>query len=712
MTMLETEEFVYVTEAADMARALAPLHNAPLLAVDTETTGLLAHRDKLLLLQLYAEGHPMVVIDCRAIALRLVAEAVRPLLTGRGQLRVLHNAAFDYGIIMHHLGLRMERLYDTMLVERLLTAGLNADCGLGAVAHRYLNRHLDKAVRQTFIGMAPDHEFTVEQLVYAAEDVAVLPAIVRMQQKRLKDAGLLDIARLEFAVLPALAEAHVWGIRVDVDRWRTFIAGVAAEAEEAEKELVATLTPYLERYRQDREVGLAEAYQAAFAQREAAKAFREAQAEQARQAALDRGLSRGEARDVFNAVKKAIPLPPAPPKPDAGSGPINLESSEQVGRALLEMEVPLPCNESGKPTTKKEVMLALVDSGEYPVVDRFMEWREMNKLVSTYGEIVNHVDAANRLHAFFNQLVSTGRLSCREPNLQQVPNTERGHELRLCFIAKEGYRIISTDYSAIEMRILAEVTGEPLLLWSIEQGLDPHGMTALRMFPEVQGALGVRPAEIDDLLNRAKQDPEALEHLKALLAAVKEDHGHYRKVAKMINFGVAYGLSPQGLSAKLRIPLPDAKRYISDYFATNQHIDRWLKEYGARGLTRLESRTILGRPRYFRLPKREECPEKWMYDAGLRRIKRQVCNAVIQGSSADITKLAMVLIRQAFLDGGWDAKMLLSVHDELVVEAAADQAEQVAALVRDKMLEAARRVLNTVVVDAEGGIGASWGEAH
>jgi DNA polymerase-1 len=415
---------------------------------------------------------------------------------------------------------------------------------------------------------------------------------------------------------------------------------------------------------------------------------------------------------VFNAVKKAIPLPPAPPKPDAGSGPINLESSEQVGRALLEMEVPLPCNESGKPTTKKEVMLALVDSGEYPVVDRFMEWREMNKLVSTYGEIVNHVDAANRLHAFFNQLVSTGRLSCREPNLQQVPNTERGHELRLCFIAKEGYRIISTDYSAIEMRILAEVTGEPLLLWSIEQGLDPHGMTALRMFPEVQGALGVRPAEIDDLLNRAKQDPEALEHLKALLAAVKEDHGHYRKVAKMINFGVAYGLSPQGLSAKLRIPLPDAKRYISDYFATNQHIDRWLKEYGARGLTRLESRTILGRPRYFRLPKREECPEKWMYDAGLRRIKRQVCNAVIQGSSADITKLAMVLIRQAFLDGGWDAKMLLSVHDELVVEAAADQAEQVAALVRDKMLEAARRVLNTVVVDAEGGIGASWGEAH
>jgi DNA polymerase-1 len=158
--------------------------------------------------------------------------------------------------------------------------------------------------------------------------------------------------------------------------------------------------------------------------------------------------------------------------------------------------------------------------------------------------------------------------------------------------------------------------------------------------------------------------------------------------------------------------LPDAKRYISDYFATNQHIDRWLKEYGARGLTRLESRTILGRPRYFRLPKREECPEKWMYDAGLRRIKRQVCNAVIQGSSADITKLAMVLIRQAFLDGGWDAKMLLSVHDELVVEAAADQAEQVAALVRDKMLEAARRVLNTVVVDAEGGIGASWGEAH
>jgi DNA polymerase-1 len=544
--------------------------------------------------------------------------------------------------------------------------------------------------------------------VYAAEDVAVLPAIVRMQQKRLKDAGLLDIARLEFAVLPALAEAHVWGIRIDVDRWRTFIAHVAAEAKAVEAELVAELTPYLDRYRQDKEAGLAEEYQAAFAQREAAKAYREAEAERARQAALEQGMSKGAARDVFNAVKKAIPLPPAPPKPDAGSGPINLESTEQVGRALLEMEVPLPCNEAGKPTTKKEVMLALVDSGEYPIVDRFMEWREMNKLVSTYGEIVNLVDAANRLHPVFNQLVSTGRMSAKEPNVQQVPNTERGHELRLCFIAREGYKLVATDYSAIEMRILAEVTGEPLLLWSIEKGLDPHSMTAVRMFPEVQGALGVQAVEIDALLNRAKQDPEALEQLKTWLAAVKDEHGHYRKVAKMINFGVAYGLSPQGLSSKLRIPLPDAKRYINDYFATNQHIDRWLKTYGSKGLTRLESRTILGRPRYFRLPKREECPQKWMYEAGLRRIKRQVCNHVIQGTSADITKLAVVLLRQAIADGGWDAKMLLFVHDEVVLEVREDQAEAVAELMRAKMVEAAKRILAVVQIDAVAEIETYW----
>jgi DNA polymerase-1 len=301
-----------------------------------------------------------------------------------------------------------------------------------------------------------------------------------------------------------------------------------------------------------------------------------------------------------------------------------------------------------------------------------LEHRALSKLKGTYVDALPLlVDPADgRLHTTFHQAgAATGRLSSTDPNLQNIPvRTELSRRIRAAFVAPPGRRLVSADYSQIELRILAHYSGDPALLESFRTGEDVHTRTAAETY-------GVPPAEVT---------PEM------------------RRVAKMLNFGIAYGLSAFGLSQRLDLPPREGQAIIDRYFARYAGVKRWLGEIVAQARRDGEVRTVFGRVR--------PMPEISARNPALRQgAERTAINTPIQGTAADLVKVAMLRVHAALARQRLDARMLLQVHDELVVEAAERAVEPVAALLKREM-EAVEGL--TVPLLVEVGHGRSWAEAH
>ncbi len=305
--------------------------------------------------------------------------------------------------------------------------------------------------------------------------------------------------------------------------------------------------------------------------------------------------------------------------------------------------------------------------GEHPVVDSILEWRQLTKLKSTYVDALPLLCATDgRVHTSFNQAVaSTGRLSSADPNLQNVPvRTAWGQRIRHAFVADPGQQLVSADYSQIELRVLAHVSGEPELITSFERGEDIHRRTA---------------AEVYDV------DPQS----------VTPDQ---RRIAKVVNFGVVYGLSDFGLARDTGMDQEAARLFIEKYFASFPAVTRYLER------TRMHARewgwveTFMGRRRHL--------PDIRAANRQLRgAAERMAVNMPIQGAAADIMKLAMIRCDAALRDAGVRSRLLLQVHDELVLECPGDEVDRAVALVRDAMGGAAELVV-PLVVDVK--VGENW----
>jgi DNA polymerase-1 len=308
----------------------------------------------------------------------------------------------------------------------------------------------------------------------------------------------------------------------------------------------------------------------------------------------------------------------------------------------------------------------------HPLPAKILEWRAIAKLLSTYVEplpLLIHPETG-RIHTCFNQTVTaTGRLSSTDPNLQNIPiRTEESRRIRAAFIPEPGKRLISADYSQIELRILAHLTGDPTLVRAFTAGEDVHTRTA---------------AEVFDVL------PE-------LVTA------EMRRRAKVINFGIIYGMGPQRLARELAISLADAQRYIASYFARYAGVARFIEE------TLVEARrqgfvaTLLKRRRYL--------PELTSREEGVRQFaERTAINTPVQGSAADLIKLAMVRLEARLARERLPAAMILQVHDELVFEADADALEPVMRAIREEM-ESVLPLRVPLRVDMHAG--ANWAEVH
>ena len=353
---------------------------------------------------------------------------------------------------------------------------------------------------------------------------------------------------------------------------------------------------------------------------------------------------------------------------------LNLGSPKQLSALLFDrlglVSDRMRKTKTGAYSTDADVLESLRD--EHPVVPLILEHRELGKLKNTYLDalppLVN--PRTGRLHTSFRQAVaSTGRLSSTEPNLQNIPiRSELGAEIRRAFVAPEGAVLVSADYSQIELRVLAHLCRDPVLLGAFREGIDVHTQTAAEVF-------------------RLPRDEVGPSH---------------RRVAKAVNYGLIYGQSEHGLARALGIPRREAKLYIERYFERFSRVRSYMDEVVQRARERGEAETILGRKR--------PIPALGGRDYRARsQAERIAQNTPIQGSAADILKRAMLRVQDALTASALPARMLLTVHDELVLEVEREAADAVSELVRREMAQAYPLDLPLVV---EIGVGSTWADAH
>lgn len=355
----------------------------------------------------------------------------------------------------------------------------------------------------------------------------------------------------------------------------------------------------------------------------------------------------------------------------------NVGSPKQLGKILFE-KMNLPGgkkNKSGGYGTDASVLEDLEAAG-YDLPKRVLEWRQIAKLKSTYSDaLVEQINpATGRIHTSYAMAgAQTGRLSSTDPNLQNIPvRTEEGRKIRGAFVAREGWKLLSLDYSQIELRVLAHIAGIGALVDAFRDGQDIHAITASQVFNV--------PAEgIDPMV---------------------------RRQAKAINFGIIYGISAFGLARQLSIPRGDAKNYIDAYFERYPGIRDYMEcavdQCRKHGLVE----TLFGRRIHLDQINAKN-PMQRNY------AERQAINAPIQGSAADIIKRAMIRVPKAIASAGLGARMLLQVHDELLFEAPEEQADRTIEIVKDAMEAATYPALELKVpLVVEAGIGDDWATAH
>jgi DNA polymerase I-like protein with 3'-5' exonuclease and polymerase domains len=565
--------YLLVQDRAGLEAMTAALEETKLVAIDTETTGLDPGADRVRLLTLNLDttddGRFSYIVD----AFRVDLSPLWELLAAKEL--VLHNAAFDLAFLARLGFIPMGKVYDTMLLAQLLTAGTADRNTLVACCERHLGRALDKAEqRGDWSG-----KLTAAQLAYAAADVEVLPPLLEALVAKIKEAGLVEVARIEQRCLPAIVWLASRGVALDVDTWQGMDVIARDEALRLRQEL-------------DQDA-------------------------------------------------------PARPGNALFVEPWNWDSTQQAQQALALAGVEVA-------DTADETLAAV----EHPLAELLRRYRHARKRSSTYGtDWLKHVAEDNRVYASWRQIgAASGRMSCSDPNMQNLP---RG-DYRRCIVAPPGRVLVKADYSQIELRIAAKVSGDKALLAAYQRGDDLHTMTA-------RNVLGI--------------------------ADVTKEH---RQLAKALNFGLLYGMGARGFRqyAKgqygLDLSEADAHRYRTAFFKSYPGLAQWHRRVRSQRVT--ETRTLAGRRR--------------LLDAKTPDTQR--LNTPVQGTGADGLKLALALLweRRTQAPGAFP---VLAVHDEVVVEADAGQADAVAVWLKAAMVDAITPLVAPVPVEVEVKTARTWG---
>lgn len=338
---------------------------------------------------------------------------------------------------------------------------------------------------------------------------------------------------------------------------------------------------------------------------------------------------------------------------------VNIDSNAQLLKALKKLGLPL------ESTDVKEISRYK----GFPAIDALLDYRKAQKFISTYGEsLIDKIHTiTGRLHTEFRQMVSTGRMSSSNPNLQNIPKKQI---YRSCFVSKPGYVLITADMSGAELRILGNLSEDQIFIESYRNGIDLHTRTSSEIFD----------------------------------VPMEKVTGDMRNAAKAINFGLAYGLSKFGLAQRLKLTEDAAEEMITKYFQRYKGIKRYLDRSARQAVIERFSRTVSGRKRFYNLPDYEH-PE---YKRQKAAVEREAKNAPIQGANADTIKESMIYIVDRLSKSELDAKLLLTVHDEVIVEAREDHAAQAKHIVEQSIKDGFGRYFHLIPMETDALQGPCW----
>ncbi len=604
----EDLRYELVDTPAALEALRATLEASPLIAVDTETTGLDNKTAGLVGLCLSVASQagyyiPVGHKEGTNLPLEAVQKALKPVLDDAGKRLLFHNAKYDLPVLERH-GLlpsdleRPGKLVDTMIAAYLSNPGERHlsldDLSLRHFAHEMIpiEKLIGKGKNQKNFSETP----IPDACRYGAEDADITFRLWDVYSRDLEEKGLTRLFfDMEMALLPVLKAMEGKGITLDTGALARISVRLKDEIARLEKEIHAL----------------------------AGEAF-------------------------------------------------NIGSPAQLQVVLFEKLGLKPGKKTKTGYSTDADVLAKLE-GEHPIIGKLLDYRESTKLQSTYVEALPTMvfPGTGRVHTSYSQVIAaTGRLSSIDPNLQNIPvRTALGKEVRDCFTASSPDNVLlCADYSQIELRLLAHLSGDPALKDAYRNGIDIHTRTAAALY----------------------KVPEA---------SVTSD---MRRSAKVVNFGVLYGMGAQRLAAQLRIPRNEASRFIENYFASYARVDAYIRDTVDRGRKQGYVETLAGRRRY--LPDLLSDNRMLMENA-----ERIAANTPIQGSAADLIKLAMIRIHRELEQSPLRCDMLLQVHDELVFEVAKDDVEKASALVKREM-EGAMELDVPLVVEI--GTGRTWLEAH
>jgi DNA polymerase I-like protein with 3'-5' exonuclease and polymerase domains len=605
------------------------------LGVDTETTGLDPREDRVCLVQVASPDFALVVDlrgwrsgDAREVPweepglaeLRQLLEGPRP--------KVLQNAAFDLNFLLGEGVVLGGPLFDTMIAAKLVNNGTGAKNDLGSLVPRVLKCELPKELQKSNWG----GEHTHEMLVYAARDAICLPRMCGPLTEALEGARvqegttLWDIFRLEMQALRPIALMQWNGFGFDLGEALALRESLQERADALQLVFLGRLDEAIrERHPEDEGVWLPR-----------------------------------EADGSFNTREKDSGNVRLGTKRYAGFNP---RSPQQMAKRFEQAGILLPPNEKGVPSLDQNLLA--FQRNEEPLIDAYLTWKNSVTRVSHVEKLIASVGSGGRIHAGYRQLgAETGRLSCAEPNLQQVP---REHEFRDLFKAAPGYALVVADFSQVELRVAAELSGEPRMIEAYQAGRDLHTETAVLITQK--DAATITKAE--------------------------------RTSAKVANFGLLYGAGPATLQKQavaqygIDMPLSEAKALVEGFRSAYPVLYEWQMREGNR--TTAAVFTVLGRRRML----------VGFNDKYTTRINTQV-----QGTAGDIAKLAIARIWQCILaEPLGEARLIAMVHDEIGLEVRQGCEEKWAALLKDAMEGAGAQVCQRVPIVAEVSIGATWAEA-
>lgn len=559
-------------------------------------------------------------------------------------LKLGHNLKFDYKFL-RMIGIVMENLYDVMLGEIVLTTGKNLKYGLDRLVFDAFGIRLNKDVRRGFINHSG--VFTLGEILYTGEDVEYLFDLYNNQQERLKKENLVQVAQLENHALPAIADIEFNGLHINQDKWKK-------QAKRAEIEKQA----YVEK--------------------------------------LDRIIMDNPIFKPFRIFAYNLNL--FEPVESIRKVAINWNSPAQV---LQVMKKIIPDLESvGAPELSKY-------KNKSELIELYIKYKEWGKLTSSYGEkFLEHLYADNRIHTEFWQILRTGRMSCSNPNMQQIP---ADNNYRNCFESGDpDWVFVSGDYKSQELAIIAQLSQDPVWLKALTEGKDLHSICAELVF----GDEWKNAAEPNCAFYQTVDEDQILEDGTNIITQVPvkkqckcKKHKNQRTQTKTISFGLSYGMSAHKLSERLNILLTAAESLMKRYFHSFPNIKAALERCASFGKKYGYVMTMApwNRKRYF--PNwRGRATE--MKDLG--EIERESKNSPIQGTGADQTKYALHLCRKKINAENLPVKLVMQVHDQIDTICHKDFATTWRDMLKELMEESARLTIPSGLLKADVNISNFW----